>query len=273
MDLHLAGKTVIVTGGDSNIGRAITLTFAEEGCNIVIANRNAAQGQKVSAQANAITSKLGGKCIAVTTDVTNNDQVVAMVKKTLETFKKIDILVNNAGWNQGAAFVTKERAIIEKEISINIWGQMNTMLAVLPHMIESKGGAIVNIGSDSGRVGESGSSTYAGCKGFIVALTKTVAKENGRLGIRANVVSPGLTLPGNPPGFYKPDADELSDTSMWKTPWFTPEKIKKLTDTAYPIGKLGSPEDLANAVVFLASDRAGHITGQTLSVSGGYVMI
>jgi 2-hydroxycyclohexanecarboxyl-CoA dehydrogenase len=273
MDLHLAGKTAIVTGGDSNIGRAVTLTFAEEGCNVVIANRNVAQGQKVAALANSISNKLGGKCIAITTDITNNDQVMALVQKTLQEFKQIDILVNNAGWNLGSEFSKISRELMEKIIAINLWGHINTMKAVLPHMIERKSGVIISVGSDSGRVGESGSAIYAACKGGVIALIKTVAKENGRHGIRANMVCPGLTLPGDPPGFYKAGSEEISDTSMWATPWFTPEKIKQLTSTVYPLGKLGSPQDLANAIVFLASDRAGDITGQTLSVSGGYVMI
>jgi len=270
MDLGLAGKTVIVTGGASNIGRSITLTFAQERCNVVIADIDEAQGQKTAAQGNA----LGGKVIAVKTDITKNEQVQAMVKKALEEFKQIDVLVNNAGWNLGSMFAQKPRDIIEKEIALNLWGPINCMQAVLPHMIERKTGAIICVGSDSGRVGESGSGIYAACKGGIVALSKTIAKENGRFGIRVNVVCPGLTLPGNPPGNYKPGDAEVGDSSMWKTPWFTPEKIKQLTDTVYPMKKIGSPEDLANAIVFLASStRAGHITGQTLSVSGGYVMI
>jgi NAD(P)-dependent dehydrogenase (short-subunit alcohol dehydrogenase family) len=141
-------------------------------------------------------------------------------------------------------------------------------------MIEHKSGSIICVSSDAGRVGESGSSIYAGCKAGIIGLVKTVAKENGRHNIRVNVVSPGLTLPGNPPGNYKPGDVAVGESSMWKTPWFTPEKLKMLTDSVYPLKKIGSPEDLANAIVFLSSPtRAGHITGQTLSVSGGYTMM
>ncbi len=276
MDLHLAGKTVIVTGGDSNIGRGITLGFAEEGCNIVLANRNAEQGAKVAAKADEIAKKHGGSCINIITDVAINDQVVAMVKKTIEKFGKIDILVNNAGWEAGLPFVKKDRPTIEKELAINVWGPMNCMKAVLPHMVEKKQGVVISIGSDSGRVGESGSSVYAGSKGFIVSLTKSVAKELGRSGIRLNVVSPGLTLPGNPPGTYDPKTtDELSDSSVWinAAQFFTPERIKQLTSTVYPVGRIAGPKDIADAVLFMASDRSGDITGQTLSVSGGYTMI
>jgi 2-hydroxycyclohexanecarboxyl-CoA dehydrogenase len=270
MDLGLAGKTVIITGGASNIGRGITLGFAKERANIVIADIDEVQAQKVVKEVAA----LGAKAVAVKTDITKTDQVAAAVKKALDEFQKIDILVNNVGWQGGGEpFAKKPREVAEREVAINLWGPINFIQAVLGHMIERKYGVIVSIGSDAGRVGESGSSIYSACKGGIMALTKTIAKEVGRYNIRLNVVCPGLTLPGNPPGSYQVGSEEVGQYSMWKTPYYTPEKIKQLTETVYPLRKIGSPEDLANAVLFLVSDRAGHITGQTLSVSGGYVMV
>jgi 2-hydroxycyclohexanecarboxyl-CoA dehydrogenase len=270
MDLGLAGKTVIVTGGGSNIGRGITLGFAQEGSNIVLADIDEPQGQKVAKQGEA----LGAKIIVVKTDISQNDQVEAMVKKALDEFKQIDVLVNNVGWSGGKPFMERSRDQNEKEVAINLWGPVNCIRAVLPHMIERKYGAIVSIGSDAGRVGESLTGMYGACKGAIIALSKSVARELGRrYGIRLNVVCPGLTLPGDPPGHYQPGSEEVGEKSIWNYPYYPEDKIKEIIAKAYPLGKIGRPEDIANAVLFLASDRAGHITGQTLSVSGGYTMI
>jgi NAD(P)-dependent dehydrogenase (short-subunit alcohol dehydrogenase family) len=270
MNLDLAGKTVIITGGGSNIGRGITLGFAKEGSNIVLADIDEPQGQKVAKLANT----LGGRTTFVKTDISQNAQVEAMVKKALDEFKQIDVLVNNVGWNGGAPFMDKSIEESQKEIATNLWGPVNCIKAVLPHMIERKYGAIVSISSDAGRVGESLSSIYSACKGGIVALSKSIARELGRRhGIRLNVVSPGLTLPGDPPGHYQQGSEEVGEKSVWSYPWYSEEKIQQIIAKAYPLGKIGRPEDIANAVLFLASDRAGHITGQTLSVSGGYTMI
>jgi 2-hydroxycyclohexanecarboxyl-CoA dehydrogenase len=270
MDLGLAGKTAIITGGGSNIGRGITLGFAQEGSNIVIAEIDEPQGQKVAKQAEA----LGAKIMFVETDITQRDQVEAMVRKALDEFKQIDVLVNNVGWNAGSPFTDKSVEQSEKEVAINLWGPVNCIRAVLPHMIERKYGAIVSIGSDAGRVGESLATIYGACKGGIIAFSKSLAREVGRrYGIRLNVVSPGLTLPGDPPGHYQQGSEEVGEKSVWSYPWYSEEKIQQIIAKAYPLGKIGRPEDIANAVLFLASDRAGHITGQTLSVSGGYTMI
>ena len=270
MDLGLAGKTVIITGGGSNIGRGITLGFAKEGSNIVMAELDEPQGQKVAERANAI----GGKTIFVKTDISQRDQVEAMVKKAIDEFKQIDVLVNNVGWNGGSPFMDKSIEESEKEVAINLWGPINCIRAVLPHMTERKYGSIVSIGSDAGRVGESLSTVYAACKGGIIAFSKSLARELGRrYGIRLNVVCPGLTLPGDPPGHYQQGSEEVGEKSMWSYPWYSEEKIQDIIKKAYPLGKIGSPDDLANAVLFLASDRSGHVTGQTLSVSGGYTMI
>ncbi len=270
MDLGLAGKTVIITGGGSNIGRGITLGFAKEGSNIVMAELDEPQGQKVAKQIEA----LGAKIMVVKTDISQREQVEATVKKALGEFKQIDVLVNNVGWNGGSAFMDKSIEESEKEVAVNLWGPMNCIRAVLPHMIERKYGSIVSIGSDAGRVGESLSTVYSACKGGIIALSKSIARELGRrYGIRLNVVCPGLTLPGDPPGHYQQGSEEVGEKSMWSYPWYSEEKIQDIIKKAYPLGKIGKPEDIANAVLFLASDRAGHITGQTLSVSGGYTMI
>ena len=264
MDLGLTGKTVVVTGGGSNIGRAISLAFAREGSNVVIAELDEFQGKKVADQANA--TRGGGRCIVVKTDVTKLDKVEAMVKKTLEEFGKIDVLVNNVGWDKPQLFTETDPAFWDKVIALNYRSDLNCIKAVLPHMIERKGGSIVSIGSDAGRVGEFREAVYSGCKAGVIALSKAIAREVGRYGIRLNVVCPGVTVPS---------PEEMGEESMWKgdiAKMFTPETQEKIAKS-YPLRRLGKGQDIANAVVFLASDAASFITGQTLSVSGGYSMM
>lgn len=265
MDLGLEGKTVIVTGGGSNIGRAISLAFAKEKCNVVIAEIDEAQGSKVAKEAES----LGSKAICIKCDVTDWENVQQMVRKTLDTFGSIDILVNNVGWTFERLFIEKPREEWEKEIKLNLWSVINCTRAVLDHMIERKQGSIVSISSDAGRMGEYREAVYAACKGGIIALSKSLARELGRYNIRVNVVCPGTTMPESP--------DEVGALSMWGpqgfgAAWNTPEMRERIAK-AYPLRRLGRPQDIANAVVFLASDAASWITGQTLSVSGGYTMM
>ncbi|HEX7365011.1 MAG TPA: 3-oxoacyl-ACP reductase family protein [Dehalococcoidia bacterium] len=263
MDLNLTGKTVIVTGGGSNIGRAIVLAFAKEKANVVIADIDRVQGQKVAREA----TSLGGKAVVVKTDVTDYDSVVAMVKRTMDEFGRLDVLVNNVGWTLDKLFIEKPREEWEREVNINFWGVLNCTRAVLDHMIERKYGKIISIGSDAGRMGEYREAVYAACKGGIIAMSKSLARELGRYGINVNVVCPGVTVPQSP--------EFAGEMSMWKGPMaqvFTPEAQEKAAK-AYPLRRLGKPEDVAGAVVFLASDAASFITGQTISVSGGYTMM
>jgi len=262
MDLGLSGKTVIVTGGASNIGRAITLGFAKEGANVVIADWDETQAKKTLEDAKGH----GVKGIAVKTDVGSWDDVQQMVKKGLDEFDSIDVLVNNAGWTKDRLFIEKPRDEWEKEISVNYWGVINCIRGVLDHMIERRKGSIVTISSDAGRMGEYREAVYAGCKAGVIGLTKAIAREVGRYGIRLNVICPGLT-PGRP--------QDCGEMSLWRgeeAEVFTPE-VQERAKKMYPLRKLGTPEDIADAVLFMASDRAGHITGQTLSVSGGYTMM
>jgi 2-hydroxycyclohexanecarboxyl-CoA dehydrogenase len=266
MELGLAGKTVIVTGGGSNIGRGISLAFARERVNLVIAEIDEEQAKKTAAEA----EKLGaGKAIVVKTDVSNWDQVQALVKKTLDTFGHVDVLVNNVGWTVDRLFVEKQRAEWEREIQLNLWSMINCTRAVLDHMIDRKKGAIVSLGSDAGRMGEFREGVYAACKAGVIGLSKTLAREVGKYGIRLNVVCPGTTMPDS--------REEVGKTSMWTesfggTGWNTPEMRERIA-RVYPLRRIGRAEDVANAVVFLASDAASFITGQTLSASGGYTMM
>jgi len=263
MDLGLTGKTVIVTGGGSNIGRAICHDFAKENVKLVIAEIDEDQGKKVEQE----VKDMGCEVIFVKTDVTDNDNVVAMVKKANEAFGTVDVLVNNVGWNMDDFFMNESREHWEKVIAINYWGPINCMRAVFDQMVEKKSGAVVNIGSDAGRMGEFREACYAGTKGGLIALTKALARELGRSGIRLNVVCPGLTIPD--------DEGAIGKDSLWKGGMldvFTPEAQKKAAK-AYPLRKLGKASEVSKAVVFMASPCASHITGQTLSVSGGYTMM
>jgi len=264
MELGLKGKTVIVTGGGSNIGRAIALTFAKEGSNLVIVDLDEAQGRKVAAEAKAL--KAGGRTMVIKADVTNLEQVGAMVKKTLEEFGRIDVLVNNVGWDNLMLFVDTTPDFWDKIIGINYKSVLNCTKTVLPHMIEQKSGSIVSIGSDAGRMGDQREAVYAGMKGGVISFTKAVARENGRFGIRLNVVCPGATIPQS--------KEDVGEQSMWKVGLaFYTDEMREKWSKSYALRRLGTPQEVANAVVFLASDAASFITGQTLSVSGGYSMM
>jgi 2-hydroxycyclohexanecarboxyl-CoA dehydrogenase len=265
MELDLAGKSVIVTGGGSNIGRAISLAFAREGSCVTIADVDATQAQKVADEA----MRLGAKAAAaVPTDVARWDAVQQTVRAVEERFGGVDVLVNNVGWTLDRLFVEKARAEWEKEIQLNLWGMINCTRAVLDGMIARKAGAIVSMGSDAGRIGEFREGVYAACKAGVIALSKSLAREVGRYGIRLNVVCPGMTMP---------DADaDVGALSMWAADvnrqWQTPEMRARIAK-AYPLRRVARPDDITGAVLFLASSAAGFITGQTLSVSGGYTMI
>jgi 2-hydroxycyclohexanecarboxyl-CoA dehydrogenase len=263
--LGLEGKTAIVTGGGSNIGRGIVLAFAEQGANVVIAELDEAQGAKVAREANAVRK---GKVENMGTDVTDWDSVQGMVKGTLDKFGQIDILVNVVGWVRDDLFVKKPREDWEKEIARNFWSDINCTRGVLDHMIERKYGKIISIGSDAARVGQLREAVYSGCKGALISMTKSLARELGRYGINVNVVCPGVVVPAG--------KDVTTSESMWTDDMVkvfgTPEAQEKIAK-GIPLGRLGTADDIANAVLFLASDRANFITGQTISVDGGYTMV
>ncbi len=263
MELGLAGKTVIITGGGSNIGRAIANAFAAEGSNVVIAELDLAQGQRVADEIAALNA--GGKAIAIATDVTNPDSAGAMADAASAEFGGVDALVNNAGWTIDRLFLEKPRAEWEREVQVNLWGAINCIQAVLPGMVAQRGGSIVCVSSDAGRMGEYREAVYSACKAGVIALSKSIARETGRYGLRLNCVCPGLVVP--------PEDESISETSMWHQmrQVFTPEARERAV-RAYPLRRMAEAQEIANAVVFLASDAAGFITGQTLSVSGGYTM-
>lgn len=264
MDLELKNKSVIVTGGGSNIGRAIVLAFAGEGAHITIGDIDTAQAEKTA----EFAAKLGAASVQVLkTDVTNLEQVQAMFKAATDKHGRVDVLVNNVGWDNLMFFTQTTPDFWRKVIDINYVGVLNCTKTALDLMIKQNGGAIVSISSDASRQGEPREAVYGGVKAAVNSFMKTIAKENGRYGIRCNVVCPGVTIPAT--------TDEVGGNSMWTNAeaMFTPEQMEKVTKTL-PLRKVGRPQDIANAVVFMASNKvAGHVTGQVLSVSGGYSMI
>ncbi len=243
----LDGRIAIVTGAGQGIGRAIAEKLAAEGATVVVTDLNGATAKEVA-------EGIGGDALAVPTDVTSRDSVGAMVAEVRERFGRIDVLVNNAGWDKAGRFVDSDPADWERAIGINLVGVLNTCKAVLPVMAEQGAGAVVNLGSDAGRVGSSGEAVYSAAKGGVIAFTKTIARELARAQVRANCVCPGPT-----------------DTALFAD--FAPDpKLREALVRAIPFRRLGQPADVANAVAFLASDEASFITGQTVSVSGGLTM-
>ncbi len=264
MDLDLKGKSVVVTGGGSNIGRAIVLAFASEGANIVIGDIDTNQAQKTA----DLALQLGAASATVQqTDVTQYDQAKALIKAAVDKHGALDVLVNNVGWDRLMFFTQTEPSFWQKVIQINYVGVLNCTHAALEVMVPRNSGAIVSISSDASRQGEPREAVCGGCKAAVNSFMKTIAKENGRYGIRCNVVCPGVTIPSS--------SDEVGGASMWSDAgsMYTPEQLEKVAKTL-PLRKVGRPQDIANAVAFLASNKsAGHVTGQVLSVSGGYSMI
>jgi 2-hydroxycyclohexanecarboxyl-CoA dehydrogenase len=190
-------------------------------------------------------------------DVTDSGSVAAAVRQVESELGPIEILVNNAGWDEMRPFIETDEPFWDRVIEVNFKGGLRLTHAVLPGMVERGYGRIVNIGSDAGRVGSSLESVYSGAKGGVIAFTKTIAREVARRGVTANTVCPGPT-----------------DTEMLREVTGGDEgaKVIEAMTRAVPMKRLGTPADVASAVAFLASDEAGFITGQTLSVSGGLTM-
>jgi 2-hydroxycyclohexanecarboxyl-CoA dehydrogenase len=250
MDLGLRDKVAVVTGAGSGIGQAIARSLASEGVRVAATD---VQGDTAAATATAVQSQ-GGTALGLALDVTNYAQAQAMVQQVVERFGRIDVLVNCAGAWRVNLFVDSEPADWAFEVNVCFMGVVHCTRAVLEPMIAQQRGKIVNIASDAGRVGEVRQAVYSGAKAAVIGFSKAVAKEVGRYNIHVNCVCPGFT--------------KTPATSDRLTPEME-ERIVKL----YPLRKLGIPEDVAKVVTFLASDGASHVTGQTLSVSGGYSMV
>jgi 2-hydroxycyclohexanecarboxyl-CoA dehydrogenase len=240
----LSEKIVLVTGGGGAIGRAICARFAEEGASILVADRN-------QQSAHDVASRVRGRALVF--DIADYQAAKTAIGET-----RVDVLVNNAGWDRFQNFVDSRPEEWETLIAINLRGPLNMHHIVLPQMLARGAGRIVNISSDAARVGSSGESVYAACKGGIIAFSKTLAREVARKGITVNVVCPGPT-----------------DTPILRGFLGEGEAGQKVYDAlvrAIPMKRVGQPDDIPGMVAFLASDEAGFITGQVISVSGGLTM-
>jgi len=253
--MNLKDKTAIVTGGARGIGRAIVQRLAEAGADVVIGDFRLDEAE---ATANEIQKTTGRQVRAVRADVTDLKQVEALRDAALQAFGKIDILVNNAGWDRLMPFLKTTPELWDKIIAVNYKGVIHTCYAVLPHMAERKQGSIVNISSDSARVGSLGEAIYSGSKAAVVAFSKTLAREHARDNIRVNVICPGLA--------DTPLLGEIQQDSFG-------QKVLGSIVNYVPLKRLAQPDDIAPLVVFLASAAAGYITGQVTSVNGGLTMV
>ena len=248
----LIGKRVIVTGGSSGIGRETCKRFGEEGCEVAVFDLNA----DGAADTVKMITDAGGKASAHHVDISDRAAVDAAVAE-VEKGGPVDVLVNNAGWDVAKPFLDTDVALWDKVIAINLYGPLHMHHAVLPGMVANGGGRVVNIASDAGRVGSSGEAVYSACKGGIISFTKTVARELARKGIQLNTVAPGPTDTPLLASFAEGEAGQ---------------KIAEGLKRAIPMKRLGQPADYPGIVCFLASDDAGFITGQVISVSGGLTM-
>ncbi|MDD5477728.1 MAG: 3-oxoacyl-[acyl-carrier-protein] reductase [Candidatus Omnitrophica bacterium] len=246
--MRLKDKVALVTGGARGIGRAIALAFAKEGAGIVVADVNLEVAQKTALEIEG----LGVKALALEMDVTNYDKVEEGINKILDKMGKVDILVNNAGITKDNLLLRMSPADWDAVINVNLKGTFNCIKAVSRPMIKQRSGRIISIASIIGLMGNPGQANYAASKAGIIALTKTVAKELASRNINANAVAPGFI-----------------QTEMTAK---LPEDLKKKMLEAIPLAKLGTPEDVANVCLFLASDESSYITGQTITIDGGMVM-
>ncbi len=254
MSTDTAQRVALVTGGARGIGAAIARGLAQDGMPTVIAD---IRTQPARANAQKIIDA-GGRALALDVDVRSPESVAAGVEAARAEFGEIDVLVNVAGWDELKPFVESDEEFWQEVLEVNFKGGLRFTRALLPGMIERRWGRIVNISSDAGRVGSSLESVYAGAKGAIISFTKTVARETARMGVTANIVCPGPT-----------DTEMLRDVAQAHP---DADKVLERLARAVPMKRLGQPEDVAAAVRFFASESAGYITGQTLSVSGGLTM-
>jgi 2-hydroxycyclohexanecarboxyl-CoA dehydrogenase len=246
MDLGLKDRTAIITGGASGLGRETAHYLIAEGAAVVIADMNEANVARVVGELRAA----GGRAEGITMDVRDYEANERMAELAAGKFGSVDLLVASAGVSGGKFFIETQPADWDRMIDINVRGVMNSNRAVIPFMTEQRRGAIVNIASEAGKFGEKRMTVYAATKGAVMGFTKALAVEMGRFQVRVNAVCPGVTM-----------------TPM--TAGYSPEQVARFAQT-YPLGRLGQPQDIAAMITFLLSDQAGWVTGQAISVSGGW---
>ncbi|RAU07006.1 beta-ketoacyl-ACP reductase [Bacillus pumilus] len=245
----LTNKTAVVTGASRGIGRSIAIDLAKNGANVVVNySGNEAKANEVVEEIKA----LGQQAFAVKADVSNAEEVQALMKQAIDTFGSIDILVNNAGITKDNLLMRMKENEWDDVININLKGVFNCTKAVTRQMMKQRSGRIINLASVVGVCGNPGQANYVAAKAGVIGLTKTTAKELATRHITVNAVAPG---------FISTDMTDKLDENVQT------EMLKQI-----PLARFGAPEDISNVVVFLASEGAGYITGQTIQVDGGMVM-
>jgi 3-oxoacyl-[acyl-carrier protein] reductase len=245
---YFHGKTIVITGAASGIGRATALIFAREGANVVCADLNEKGARETAAQING-----PGQTLVLRADVTSREQVDAVVRRAIETFGSVQFLFNSAGAAmRRSKFLDIDDDLLEKTFALNLKGTFYGMQAVLPHMLEKKFGVIVNMASMAARRGGPGTSVhYAAAKGAVVSMTLGVAREFAQQGIRCLSISPG------------PIRTPFQDAAQT-----SPELVKRFLDDV-PMKRFGEPEEIGELVAFMCSDACSFMTGDTVMVNGG----
>jgi 3-oxoacyl-[acyl-carrier protein] reductase len=246
--LKLAGKIALVTGAAQGIGKAVALLLAQNGADIVVSDINLEKAEETAKEIQG----LGRKAQAVRVDVATLGDVEKMVEAILAQFGKVDILVNNAGIARDKLILRMSEEDWDAVLNINLKGTFNCTKAVVRYMSKQKSGKIVNIASVVGEMGNAGQANYAASKAGVIGFTKTIAREFAQRGINVNAIAPGY--------IETPMTDAL------------PDKVKEELRRLIPMDRLGKPEDVAEAVLFLVSESANYITGQVLNVNGGIYM-
>lgn len=246
--MELAGKVALVTGGAQGIGKAVALLLGRNGSDIVISDINLEKAEETANEVQAI----GRKAMAMKVNVADLREVERMVEAIIEKFGKIDILVNNAGIARDKLILRMTEEDWDAVLNVNLKGTFNCTKAVVRYMSKQKSGKIVNIASVSGEMGNVGQANYSASKAGVIGLTKTIAREFAQRGINVNAIAPGY--------IQTPMTDGL------------PEKVKEELKRLIPMERLGQPEDVAQAVLFLVSEASSYITGQVLNVNGGIYM-
>jgi 2-hydroxycyclohexanecarboxyl-CoA dehydrogenase len=249
--MRLEGRIALVTGGASGIGAATCRRLSAEGARVAVTDMNAAGAGEVAADVNGMPYEL---------DVRSGDSIAAAVAAAEEELGPIDILVNNAGYDEFGFFVNTDEAMWDRVLAVNLRGVIAVTHAVLPGMQERRRGRIVNVASEAGRVGSSGSGIYSAAKAGVIGFTKAVARESARYGVTSNAVAPG----------------PIETPLLMAAPEALGDVGQKLVDTmvgSTVLRRLGQPDEVAAAITFLASDDASFVTGQALGVSGGLAMI
>ena len=246
--LRLHDRVAIITGGAQGIGRAIGLLLAKNGAHIVIADINDKQAEETAQE----IGLLGRKSLAVKVDVSNFSEAENLGKTVFDAFGRIDILVNNAGITRDGLFLRMKEEEWDAVITINLKSVFNCSKAVIRYMGKQRGGKIISVASVVGQIGNIGQANYGASKAGIIGFTKTLAREFASRGIMVNAVAPGFI-----------------ETGMTRT---LPEKVREGFISNIPLGRMGTPEEIAEAVLFLATDASNYITGQVINVNGGLYM-